>query len=359
MEIRKLICAAILAVPSGLMGQANWPGVQPGVSARADVNRAAGAQVQAVTETLVEYKGAQAGDRAFVQYRATGIVERVEVLLASPLDRAALLRSLGLNQPEVSKQNARGKTEEFFGAKMIVLTVGDGRVERVAYYSRELFEASGGRQSTGTTSPNDPKPPVPPSITGGRVREPSTPGIGGGPGYSSVITIPVATKITMSLGEKLSTAKNRIGDRFTGTLGESIVVDGETVAPKGAKVEGRITNLLKSGRVKGLGELHLELTGLEVYGFDMVAISTGSYIQQSDSGAGGDAKKAGASTGIGAAVGAVAGGAKGAAIGAGAGAAAAAGAILIMRGKPAELAVETVIGFQLSLPVTVKRRLPQ
>jgi len=138
-----------------------------------------------------------------------------------------------------------------------------------------------------------------------------------------------------------------------------MIVGDVTVAPKGAKVEGKITILEKSGRVKGVGELHLELTSLEVFGSEMVAISTGSFVQQGDTSVGSDAKKAGVATGIGAAIGAIAGGGKGAAIGAGAGAAAGAGAILITRGKPAELNVEALAGFQLNLPVTVKRRLPQ
>jgi len=198
----------------------------------------------------------------------------------------------------------------------------------------------------------------------------STPGIGGrtdsGKIYRTDITIPAATKMTIHLGEKLSTAKNKVGDKFTGTLAEGIVIDdevggikGETVAVKGAKVEGRIVNLSKSGRVRGVGEMHLELTSVEVYGSDLIAISTGSFVQTGEGSLGSDAKKTGAASGVGAAIGVIAGGAKGAAIGAGAGAAAAAGAILITRGKPAELNAETVLHFQLSLPVTVRRRLGQ
>ena len=364
MEIRKLIItAAALVLHASLLAQSNWPGIQPGKSSRSDVERSAGAPVQAVTETLVEYKGTDPGDRAFVQYRATGVVERVEILLANPLEHGAATLRLGLPaRPEVSRQNARGLTEDLFGSKMIVLTVGTGGVERVAYYSRELFESSGGRQQAVTTSTNDPRPPVPPPANDGLVQRPSTPGFGGGTGNTATpafITIPVATKITMRLGEKLSTAKNKVGDKFTGTLNGDVVIDGVTVAPRGAKLEGRITNLQKSGRVKGVGEIHLELTSLEVFGSEMAAISTGSFVQQGDATAKDDVKKAGAATAIGAVIGGIAGGGKGAAIGAGAGAAAAGGAILITRGKPAELGVEAVADFQLNMPVTVRRRMPQ
>jgi hypothetical protein len=176
MEIRKLILTA-LAVPPALLAQSNWPGIQPGISTRAEVERVAGAAVQAVTQTLVEYNGAKPGDRAFVQYRATGVVERVEVLLASPMDRATLIRNLGLGQPEVSRQNARGQTEELFGSKMTVLTLGAGGVERTAYYSRELFEAAGGRKSTVTTSTNYAQPPVPSPTADGPGTRPPTPSV--------------------------------------------------------------------------------------------------------------------------------------------------------------------------------------
>jgi hypothetical protein len=100
----------------------------------------------------------------------------------------------------------------------------------------------------------------------------------------------------------------------------------------------------------------LELTSLEVYGAELVPISTSNFTQTGEGTAGSDGKKLGAATGIGAAIGALAGGGKGAAVGAGAGAAAAAGAILITRGKPAELDVEALVDFELSLPVTVRRR---
>lgn len=128
MDIRKLILGAALVAlaATDLFGQANWRGIQPGVSRSGDVERAAGAPVQALTDTLAEYKSTQPGDRAFVQYRATGVVERVEITFAVPLERAAALRTLGLSgNPEVTKPNARGKMEEYYGSAMMVLTVGD------------------------------------------------------------------------------------------------------------------------------------------------------------------------------------------------------------------------------------------
>jgi hypothetical protein len=367
-----------------LFAQSSWRGLQPGTATRAQLERVAGAPVQTLTESLIEYQGEQPGQRAFVQYRA-GMVERIEVILGSPMASATARSLLQLGSPDESKQNARGKTEEYYAARMMVLTLGGGGVERYAYYSRELFEATGVRASA-AVSPMAPEvkpqtqgssesrlPPAVGSTTptaAGTLQPRPTPpaNVGAGPGASfpASITIPAATKVKIYLGEKLTTAKNKVGDKFTGTLAEDIVIDdeasgikGEVVAVKGGKVEGRIASLSQTGRVQGVGEMHLELTSVEVYGATMIAISTGSFVQKGEKSLGSDAKKAGGATAVGAAIGAVAGGGKGAAIGAGAGAAVALGAILITRGKPAELNVETMIEFQLGLPVTVNRRRPQ
>jgi hypothetical protein len=86
MEIQQLAIRLVLfalSATASLYAQSGWFGIKAGVSSRAEVERAAGPPVQAITDTLVEYKSAQPGDRAFVQYRAGGVVERVEVVLAA------------------------------------------------------------------------------------------------------------------------------------------------------------------------------------------------------------------------------------------------------------------------------------
>ena len=153
MEIRKrkvTFLAACLASVAGLLhAQSGWQQIKPGTSKRSDIERLVGPPVQAITDTLAEYKSVQAGDRAFVHYRSSGlagIVDRLEILAASPLEHSAAMRTLGLTgPPEVSKPNARGKTEEYFGSALIVLTLGNTGVERYSYYSKDLFEAAGGK----------------------------------------------------------------------------------------------------------------------------------------------------------------------------------------------------------------------
>ena len=348
MEIQQLAIrlACVAFISAILYAQGGWFGINAGVSTRGDVERAAGPPLQAITETLVEYKSTAPGDRAFVQYREGGVVERVEVVLAAAKERGIAQRELGLAaNPEMSKKNARGKTEEFYGSAMVVLTLGDGRVERYALYSRELFEASGGKMGGPVTIASQP-------TTGGSAEtglaRPPAPSVFGG-----YLTIPAATRLDVRLSGPLSTNKNKTGDQFHATLVNDIVVDGQVVARKGAEVEGRVTTATKSGRVKGRGELHLELVSLHTTTGQVVPVATGSFVRTAESSAASDAKKAGAAAAVGAIIGAAAGGGKGAAIGAGAGGAGVGGILMVTRGKPAELPVEALLDFHLTLPVTV------
>ena len=70
-----------------------------------------------------------------------------------------------------------------------------------------------------------------------------------------------------------------------------------------------------------------------------------------------NAAKIGVGAAIGAAIGAIAGGGKGAAVGAGVGGAAGTGDVLMSRGKPVEIPVETRLSFRLSEPITITERL--
>lgn len=346
-------CWVLAAYP--VEAQSNWRGIQPGTSTRAQVERITGAPVQALTDTLAEYKGTQPDERVFVQYRAGGVVDRVEILMAAPVERAAAQREFGLAAvPEVSKKNSRGKTEEYYGSAMVVLTLGDAGVERRAYYSRELFEASGGKTGGTTAITGDTNTGGGGNRgSGGIVRAPIwEEGPSNNPGPRT-LTIPAATRLDVRLMDKLSTDRNKAGDQFRATLDQPLHVDGVVVAARGADVEGKITSLTKSGRTKGLGEMHLELTSLRLANGQSVAISTGAFVQIAESSVGGDAKKTAAAAAIGAAIGAMAGGGKGAAIGAGAGGGAMGGAVLLTRGKPAELAVEALLSFQITSPVAI------
>jgi hypothetical protein len=136
-------------------------------------------------------------------------------------------------------------------------------------------------------------------------------------------------------------------------LSAPLVVKGETIAPKGAPVEGVVANSDDGGKVKGLASISLRLTKVEMHG-RMVPVKTGVFVKQAKPTKKKDALKVGIGAGIGAAIGAIAGGGKGAAIGAGAGGAAGTGVVLATHGDPAVVGAESLISFKLTEPVSVK-----
>jgi hypothetical protein len=159
------------------------------------------------------------------------------------------------------------------------------------------------------------------------------------------------------VGESLSTKRNQAGDTFLATLDQPLVIDGFVIAERGARLEGRVVESDPGGRVQGTAHLTVQLAKLNTSDGQHVAINTASYTRQAGSSRGTDAAKIGAGAAIGAAIGAIAGGGKGAGIGAGVGGAAGAGDVLLTRGKPAEIPVESRITFRIADPIELTERL--
>jgi len=158
--------------------------------------------------------------------------------------------------------------------------------------------------------------------------------------------------LTIRTTRLLSTKTSGTGDVFSAILEEPITVDRWVVAPAGARVDGRVVEADKGGRLKGKAGLSIELTSLTTGDGQKVEIVTTPVSADAAADKSRDAAKVGIAAGAGAAVGAIAGGGKGAAVGAllGGGAGAA------MRGKAAEIAPETVVAFELRSPVTIHER---
>lgn len=160
---------------------------------------------------------------------------------------------------------------------------------------------------------------------------------------SAIIVIPRDTELILELQEDLNTEQSREGEKFTARI-----VSPSEIA--GATIEGRVSKILKPGRIKRRSELMLS--------FDRIMLSDnrwsnfaatltevmpvkGDNIQKVDnegtavgkSSLKKDALKVGGTTGAGLVVGAIVGGPVGAAVGAGVGAAFGVGAVVIERGK--------------------------
>ena len=166
-------------------------------------------------------------------------------------------------------------------------------------------------------------------------------------------TLEDGTKVQVRLQEALDSAVNRTGDTFSAILDKDIVVDGAVVAPRGSVLDGKISNVARSGRVEGRARMSLQLTSLTV-GNQTYPLQTEILSFEAESTKKKDATKVGIGAGRGAVIGAIAGGGKGAAIGAAVGAGAGGATVVATRGKEVKLAAEQAFSFVLRNSISVK-----
>ena len=174
------------------------------------------------------------------------------------------------------------------------------------------------------------------------------------PSAPTTFAVPEGTEVTIALIDSISTGKNKAGDEFTASLAEPILVNGQTVAEKGVKVNGRIVDAEGSGRVSGRANLHLVLTSI-ADGAKTYPIVTKPFVAEAEATKGRDAGIIGGAAGVGAAIGAIAGGKSGAAKGAAIGGAAGTGTVLATKGKEVEFDSESRLKFILEKSVSLPK----
>lgn len=64
-------------------------------------------------------------------------------------------------------------------------------------------------------------------------------------------SLPTGTPLKVKLETTISTFSSHVGDPFRGRLIDPVALDGKTVLPAGAVVEGRVTKLNEPRRIKG------------------------------------------------------------------------------------------------------------
>jgi hypothetical protein len=141
---------------------------------------------------------------------------------------------------------------------------------------------------------------------------------------------------------------------FTASLGEPIIVNGTTVVAQGTRVQGRIVDAERSGRVSGRANIRMVLTGI-MDGEKSYPIVTRPFVAEAEGTQGRDAGIIGGAAGIGAAIGAIAGGGGGAAKGAAIGGAAGTGTVLATRGREVEFSSESKLRFTLDQEAELPR----
>ncbi len=66
------------------------------------------------------------------------------------------------------------------------------------------------------------------------------------------VLLPVGTTVRMKLETILSTMTSKRGDTFAGRVTEAVVLDGKTIIPVGASVEGTVARTSEPRRIKGV-----------------------------------------------------------------------------------------------------------
>lgn len=166
------------------------------------------------------------------------------------------------------------------------------------------------------------------------------------------ITIPAGTEITVMMIDGVDSSVNQIGDTFRASLDEPIVVNGQTVASRGADITAKLTEVAEAGRIAGRSELSLVLLDMTLNGRKH-EVTTSEVYEAGSSRGKQTATRVGIGAAIGATIGAIAGGGKGAAQGAAAGAGAGTAIQVLTRGEKVQIPSEARLVFTLQNPLTI------
>jgi hypothetical protein len=181
--------------------------------------------------------------------------------------------------------------------------------------------------------PPPPNPPQPPSADG-----------------TAGIEVPAGTQIVVRLIDGVDSQQDSLGQTYRASIDQPVIVNGQTVIPRGADAVAALVDTQKSGKIAGRTVLTLDLRSVAIDGRTYQVTTTG--VPQASSSRGDrSAKVIGGTAALGAIIGAIAGGGKGAAIGAGSGAAVGTAAEVATSGQKVKVPPETRLTFTLQNPI--------
>jgi peptidoglycan hydrolase-like protein with peptidoglycan-binding domain len=180
-------------------------------------------------------------------------------------------------------------------------------------------------------------------------------------------TIPPDTIISVQINGTLTSRTAHVGDKFTATVTVPVYVNGRTVIPAGAIIEGRVTQVTPAKRMNRSGTIAID--------FDDIVFPNGASVglvgsltsddpetrrridDESRVSAQGNKRPAvfvGGGGAIGAVLGGIAGGGKGAAVGGAVGAGAGIASILLSKGEEAQVPSGTPFGVQIKQALVIR-----
>jgi hypothetical protein len=168
-------------------------------------------------------------------------------------------------------------------------------------------------------------------------------------------TLEAGTIVPVRLQDPLDSSINKAGDTFRAVVDQDILAGNDVLVPRGSIVEGTLTSVQQSGRVKGRAAMSMQFVSLTI-GNQTYPIESDVLSFEAEATKAEDATKVGIGSGIGAVIGAIAGGGKGAAIGAAVGAGAGGATVAATRGKELKYDVEHPLNFTLRDAVKIRLR---
>ena len=186
------------------------------------------------------------------------------------------------------------------------------------------------------------------------------------PTTDGIWTVPEDTVISVRMDSTLSSQSSRVGDRFTATVDVPVSVNGATVIPAGAIVEGRVTQVTPARRMGRSGTIAVEFENLVLPDGTRLALDgnltsddpeTRRQIDNENRVSGRDNRRTGVFVGssgaVGAVLGGIAGGLKGAAVGGAIGAGVGLAGVLLTKGEEAQVPSGTPFGVQLRRALSI------
>ncbi len=213
------------------------------------------------------------------------------------------------------------------------------------------YEQQAGRQSA--TNSNPPYPAQPEQNGQRPSYQPAQPLPATAPERPRTpVTVAEGTLIKVRSMEALNTRKAKDGTPVEFTVVRDIYAGGVLAIPRGATVEGVVTQVKKAGALGGSPELALKLTALQLEG-NSYALETDPFSVKGPNKAGRTVSNAFGGAVLGAIIGGAVGGGGGAAIGAGAGAVGGTAASAATPGPNVWIPSEALMDFHLNAPITV------